>query len=53
MLHRFPDYLDRPTPVELQQQIEQLLVDDADHGETVKFYDAWSEKCVLYYFSVL
>merc|ERR1712168_64596 len=41
---RFPDYLDRPTPVELQQQIEQLLVDDADHGETVKFYDAWSEK---------
>merc|ERR1711936_1469503 len=40
----FPDYLDRPTPVELQAQIEQMLVDDADPVNTVKFYDDWSEK---------
>merc|ERR1712179_37940 len=41
---RFPDYLDRPTPVELQQQIEETLVDSSDPSHTVKFYDAWSEK---------
>jgi len=41
---QFPDYLDRPTPRELQEQIEQMLVDDADPGDTVKFYDDWSEK---------
>jgi len=41
---RFPDYLDRPTPVELQEQIEEMLVDSADPKHTVKFYDAWSEK---------
>ena len=40
----FPDYLDRPTPVELQAQIEQMLVDNADPNNTVKFYDDWSEK---------
>merc|ERR1711963_91794 len=41
---QFPDYLDRPTPKELQEQIEQMLVDDADPGQTAKFYDDWSEK---------
>lgn len=41
---RFPDYLDRPTPKELQEQIEQILVDDALPEHTVKFYDDWSEK---------
>jgi len=41
---QFPDYLDRPTPVELQRQIEEMLVDGADPQHTVKFYDAWSEK---------
>merc|ERR1719350_1100550 len=41
---RFPDYLDRPTPKELQEQIEQILVDDALPENTVKFYDDWSEK---------
>jgi len=41
---RFPDYLDRPTPVELQKQIEETLVDNVDPSNTVKFYDAWSEK---------
>jgi len=41
---RFPDYLDRPTPKELQEQIEQMLVDDADPEHTAKFYDDWSEK---------
>ena len=40
----FPDYLDRPTPVELQAQIEHMLVDDADPQSTAKFYDDWSEK---------
>merc|ERR1739838_161002 len=33
---RFPDYLDRPTPVELQEQIEEMLVDSADPKHTVK-----------------
>ena len=41
---RFPDYLDRPTPVELQKQIEEMLVDSVDPSHTVKFYDDWSEK---------
>jgi len=41
---RFPDYLDRPTPKELQEQIEQILVDDTLPEHTVKFYDDWSEK---------
>jgi len=41
---RFPDYLDRPTPKELQQQIEQTMVDGADHESTIKFYDAWSSQ---------
>merc|ERR1712088_777822 len=40
----FPDYLDRPTPVELQAQIEHMLVDDADPQSTAKFYDDWSDK---------
>merc|ERR1739838_196447 len=34
---RFPDYLDRPTPVELQKQIEETLVDSIDPKHTVKF----------------
>jgi len=29
---------------ELQEQIEQMLVDDADPEHTAKFYDDWSEK---------
>eukprot|EP00092_Neocalanus_flemingeri_P017115 GFUD01018510.1.p1 GENE.GFUD01018510.1~~GFUD01018510.1.p1 ORF type:complete len:459 (-),score=145.83 GFUD01018510.1:202-1548(-) len=41
---RFPDYLDRPTSVELQKQIEETLVDSVDPKHTVKFYDAWSDK---------
>merc|ERR1711910_63370 len=41
---RFPDYLERPTPVELQKQIEEFLVDDLDPKHTTKFYDDWSEK---------
>jgi len=41
---RFPDYLDRPTPVELQEQIEQALVDGVDPHTTVKFYDDWSSQ---------
>merc|ERR1712024_436043 len=41
---RFPDYLDAPTPRELQEQIERMLTDDALPENTVKFYDEWSEK---------
>jgi len=41
---RFPDYLERPTPVELQKQIEEFLVDDLDPKHTTKFYDDWSDK---------
>jgi len=44
LVGRFPDYLERPTPVELQDQIEQTLVDGVDHHNTIKFYDAWSSQ---------
>ena len=33
---RFPDYLDAPTPRELQEQIERMLTDDALPENTVK-----------------
>merc|ERR1712098_968407 len=43
---RFPDYLDRPTPKELQEQIEQMLVDDADPEHTAKL-------CCVFWISII
>jgi len=41
---QLPDFATKTLPVEFNEQITKIMVDNSDPGQRIKFYDQWSDK---------